>query len=177
MLKIVGSAASDCSGITRRNFLQAGILGLGSLSLAQLGRLRAAARTTGRDTSVILFWLSGGPGHMETWDPKPDAVPQFRGPLGAIRTSIPGVQFGELLPETARVAKRLAILRSVNHGSGDHTKANHWMLTARVGAFSLFPSLSAPRRVFFPAPAEVRTKREYKIEKCLRGKATSYGGR
>jgi uncharacterized protein (DUF1501 family) len=146
MLKIVGSAASDCSGITRRNFLQAGILGLGSLSLAQLGRLRAAARTTRRDTSVILFWLSGGPGHMETWDPKPDAVPQFRGPLGAIRTSIPGVQFGELLRETARVAKRLAILRSVNHGSGDHTKANHWMLTGYEGPAFNVPDFKIQRR-------------------------------
>src|SRR5690348_3986003 len=103
MLKIVGGAATDCSGVTRRNFLQAGVLGLGGLSLAELGRLQAATAVK-RDTNVILFWLSGGPGHMETWDPKPDAVTQFRGPFAATRTRVPGVLFGELLPQTARVA-------------------------------------------------------------------------
>src|SRR6185436_8897938 len=95
MFKVLGSAATDCSGVTRRNFLQAGVLG--GLALADLARIRAAAPPR-RDTSVILFWLSGGPGHMETWDPKPDAVAQFRGPFGAVRTSVPGTLFGELLP-------------------------------------------------------------------------------
>src|SRR5215475_13141100 len=113
MLKIVGGASSDCSGVTRRNFLQAGVLGLGGLSLADLGRLRAASPARARDTSVILFWLSGGPGHMETWDPKPDAVAQFRGPFGAIRTRLPGVQVGELLPHQAKLMQHLAIVRSV----------------------------------------------------------------
>jgi uncharacterized protein (DUF1501 family) len=146
MLTIVGGAASDCTGLTRRNFLQAGVLGLGGLSLADLGRLRAAAPAGPRDTSVILFWLSGGPGHMETWDPKPDAVAQFRGPFGATRTRVPGVLFGELLPETARVADRLAVLRSVSHGSGDHTKANHWMLTGYEGPAFNVPDFKVQRR-------------------------------
>ncbi len=146
MLKIVGSSATDCSGVTRRNFLQAGVLGLGGLSLADLGRLRASAPADTRDTSVILFWLSGGPGHMETWDPKPDAVAQFRGPFGAIRTRVPGVLFGELLPETARVADQLAVLRSVNHGTGDHTKANHWMLTGYEGPAFNVPDFKVQRR-------------------------------
>jgi hypothetical protein len=146
MLKIVGGAAADCSGVTRRNFLQAGILGLGGLSLADLGRLRAGAPSARHDTSVILFWLSGGPGHMETWDPKPDAVSQYRGPFGAIRTRVPGVMFGELLPATARVADKLAILRSVNHGTGDHTKANHWMLTGYEGPAFNVPDFKVQRR-------------------------------
>src|SRR5690242_20107196 len=110
MLKIVGGAGSDCTGMTRRNFLHAGFLGLGGLTLADLGRLRANTPNTPK-TSVILFWLSGGPGHMETWDPKPDAVAQFRGPFGAIRSRVPGVLVGELLPETAKVANRIALLR------------------------------------------------------------------
>ncbi len=134
MLRIVGGSASDCSGITRRNFVQAGLLGIGGLALGDLFRLQAApAAAAHRDSSVILFWLSGGPGHMETWDPKPNAVAQFRGPFGSISTSVPGVKFGELLPEQARIAHRLAILRSVHHGTGDHTKANHWMLTGFPG--------------------------------------------
>jgi uncharacterized protein (DUF1501 family) len=153
MLKIVGAGASDCAGVTRRNFLQAGVLGLGGLSLAELGRLRAAAPTARPDVSVILFWLSGGPGHMETWDPKPDAVAQFRGPLGAIRTRIPGVLVGELLPETARAADRLAILRSVHHGSGDHTKANHWMLTGHPGPAFNAPDFKVQRRPALGAAA------------------------
>src|SRR5581483_9152090 len=146
MLKIVGGASSDCTGVTRRNFLQAGVLGLGGLSLADLGRLRAAAPAKARDTSVILFWLSGGPGHMETWDPKPDAVSQFRGPFGAIRSRVPGVLVGELLPQTAKITDRLAILRSVNHGSGDHTKANHWMLTGYEGPAFNVPDFRVQRR-------------------------------
>jgi hypothetical protein len=146
MLTIMGPAGSDCTGLTRRNFLQAGVLGLGGLSLADLGRLRAASPGSGRDTAVILFWLSGGPGHMETWDPKPDAVAQFRGPFGATRTRVPGVLFGELLPEMARVADRLAVLRGVSHGSGDHTKANHWMLTGYEGPAFNVPDFRVQRR-------------------------------
>src|SRR6185369_11168017 len=134
MPRIVGSAASNCEGITRRNFVQAGVLGMGGLLLGDVLKLRAAqAAPAARNTSVILFWLSGGPGYMETWDPKPDAPDQFRGPFKATRTAVPGVQFGELLPAEAKLMDRLAILRSVNHGTGDHTKANHWMLTGFEG--------------------------------------------
>jgi len=127
--------------------VQAGLVGLGGLALGDLFRLQAApGGIRARDASVILFWLSGGPGHMETWDPKPDAVAQFRGPFGAIRTSVPGIQFGELLPEQARIMDRLAVLRTVNHGSGDHTKANHWMLTGFPGPDFNAPDFMVQRR-------------------------------
>ncbi|MCI0457566.1 MAG: DUF1501 domain-containing protein [Gemmataceae bacterium] len=142
MLRIFGEAGRDCTGVTRRGFVQAGLLGLGGLTLPDLYRLQAAERPSGRtarDTAVILFWLSGGPGHMETWDPKPDAPAEYRGPLGAIRTRLPGVQFGELLPMQAALMDRLAVVRTVNHGSGDHTKSNHWMLTGFEG-----PAFNAP---------------------------------
>ncbi|WP_435010168.1 DUF1501 domain-containing protein [Tundrisphaera lichenicola] len=134
MFRVFGSGARDCDGLTRRSFLQAGVLGLGGLALPDLLRLRASGSPVGSARkSVILFWLSGGPGHMETWDPKPEAASGFRGPFGAIPTSLPGVQFGELLPEQARRMDKLAILRTVNHGTGDHTKGNHWMLTGFEG--------------------------------------------
>src|SRR3569833_4424625 len=98
MLSVFGSGARDCDGASRRSFLQAGRLGLGGLALADLLRLRARGAATAaaprNDRSVILFWLSGGPGHMETWDPKPDAPSGFRGPFGAIPTSLSGVHFG-----------------------------------------------------------------------------------
>jgi hypothetical protein len=150
MLKIFGAGARDCDGITRRSFLQAGVFGLGGLALPDLLRLRAsgATSTTGSGKSVILFWLSGGPGHMETWDPKPDAPDGFRGPFGAIATSLPGVHFGELLPEQAKRMDRLAVLRSVHHGTGDHTKGNHWMLTGYEG-----PDFNAPDNKIQRRPA------------------------
>lgn len=127
--------------ISRRSFLTAGTLGVGGLTLADFARLRAegAVRSSAEGNSVILFWLSGGPGHMETWDPKPRAPAEYRGPFGAIETSVPGIQFGELLPDQARLADRLAVVRTVNHGSGDHTKGNHWMLTGFEG-----PAFNAP---------------------------------
>src|SRR4051812_36879778 len=141
MLRVFGGSAGDGDGITRRSFVQAGVLGLGGMALGDLLRLResVAASAGPSRRSVILFWLSGGPGHMETWDPKPDAPDGFRGPFGAIRTNLPGVHFGELMPEQAAIMDKLSVLRTVNHGTGDHTKANHWMLTGYEG-----PAFNAP---------------------------------
>ena len=149
MFQVFGGGARDCDGVTRRSFLQAGALGVGGLALADLLRLRASglASDAGR-RSVILFWLSGGPGQMETWDPKPDAPSGFRGPMGSIATSLPGVRVGELMPETARLMDRVALIRSVNHGSGDHTKGNHWMLTGFEG-----PAFNAPDNQIQRRPA------------------------
>src|SRR5262245_52319334 len=133
-------------GLTRRSFVQAGLLGVGGLTLPALLRIRAQAKSAAPDTAVILFWMSGGPGHHETWDPKPDAVPQFRGPFGAIRTNVPGLQFGELMPRQARIADKIAVVRSVAHGSGDHTKGNHWMLTGFEGPAFNVPDFRVQRR-------------------------------
>jgi len=140
VLRITGKRSTDCDGITRRGFLQAGVLGVGGLGLADFLKLQAAGAVDSlRETNVILFWLSGAPRHMEAWDPKPEAPVEYRGPLGAIGTSLPGVAFGELLPKQAELMDQLAILRTVNHGSGDHTKGNHWMLTGFEG-----PAFNAP---------------------------------
>lgn len=141
MLTIYGNQRD---GLARRSFVQAGLLGVGGLALSDyLTFSPAAAEATSTRPhsrkSVILFWMSGGPGHMETWDPKPNAVDQYRGPFGAISTSVAGTQFGELLPEQAKIADKLSIVRSVCHKSGDHTKGNHWMLTGYEG-----PDFNAP---------------------------------
>jgi hypothetical protein len=146
MFRIIGGTGTDCTGLTRRSFVQAGILGLGGLTLGDFLHARARAAAPAHDTAVILFWLSGGPGHMETWDPKPDATAQYRGPLNAIRTSIPGIQFSELLRGQARIAEHLAVVRTVNHGSGDHTKSNHWMLTGFEGPAFNVPDFRVQRR-------------------------------
>ena len=133
MIRIPGHFATQCDGITRRSFVQAGALGVGGLLLPEFIRARGAQAAGKPDTAVILFWLSGGPGHMETWDPKPEAPREYRGPFGAIKTKVDGVQFSELLPEQAKIADKLAVIRSVHHGTGDHTKGNHWMLTGWEG--------------------------------------------
>lgn len=109
--------------VSRRTFLRIGALGLGGLTLADLLRCRAAAAATGaevRNTSVILLWMGGGPSHFETFDPKPDAPAEYRGPLGSIPTRLPGIRFGELLPRLAQLADRLAIVRSVAHRESGH---------------------------------------------------------
>jgi hypothetical protein len=151
MFRVIGGSGTDCTSTTRRSFLQAGVLGVGGLALGDY--YRAKASTTAdyavphvEGASVILIWMSGGPGHMETWDPKPDTVEQFRGPFGAISTRVPGVQFGELLPEEAKIADKVAILRGVNHGSGDHTKGNHWMLTGFEGPAFNSPNFNVQQR-------------------------------
>lgn len=140
MFRVTGKSGTDCEGWSRRNFVQAGMLGLGGLSLPQFLAAQSAAasgstriRPGAEGTSVILLWMSGGPGHHETWDPKPEAVDQYRGPFGSIRTNVPGVLFSETLPKSAQVMDKLAIVRSVRHFSGDHTKGNHWMLTGFEG--------------------------------------------
>ncbi|MCP4174214.1 MAG: DUF1501 domain-containing protein [Fuerstiella sp.] len=110
---------------SRRWFLQSGLSALGGLSLSQLMSLQAAA---GANTapgsgkkSVILFWLSGGPSHIDMWDPKPDAPSEIRGPYATIPTKVPGVNFSEHLPLQASIADKLSIIRSVDCSSSNHT--------------------------------------------------------
>ncbi len=156
MLDVVGRPFRCCDGVTRRSFLKAGFLGLAGLSLPDLLRARAAAEATGLrppdDLSVILVWLDGGPPQHETYDPKPDAPNEFRGPLKPIDTVVPGVQVSELLPYHARMMNRMGIIRSMHHDNGDHFAAAHWMLTGYHGsnAANLAPQ--------YPSAASIITK-------------------
>jgi uncharacterized protein (DUF1501 family) len=126
MLQVFGGPARTCEGVSRRSFLKIGALGLGGLALPDLLRLRAAATAAGRevaDTAVILLWLDGGPSQFETYDPKPEAPAEYRGPFQAIRTRVPGINLCELLPRHAQVADRFAIIRSVAHRESGHGSA------------------------------------------------------
>ena len=113
----------------RRWFLQTGLAGLGGLSLPSLLKAESdlktgAALAGGPSTakkSVILFWLSGGPSHIDMWDPKPDAPHEIRGPFGTIDTKLPGVQLCEHLPKQASILDKLSIIRSVDCRSSNHT--------------------------------------------------------
>ena len=107
----------------RRELLRAGLTGFTSLTLPALLRLRAEGAYQGKtnqDTAVILVWLRGGASHLETWDPKPSAPSEYRGPYAPIHTCTAGIQVSELLPRLSRVSDRYALLRSVAHGAGGH---------------------------------------------------------
>ena len=118
------STNAQRDALRRREFLRLGLTGFTSLSLAGLYRLRAQQQIPGpasdQRTAVILVWLRGGGSHLETWDPKPEAPKEFRGPYGVIDTNISGIRIGELLPRLAKVADKYAILRSMAHGAGGH---------------------------------------------------------
>ncbi len=95
MLSITGGRYSSCDGVTRRSFLQAGVLGLAGLTLADVLRLRAPRRpkaSPSRTPSVILIWKGGGPSHIDTWDLKPDAPAEYRGEFKPIATNVPGIR-------------------------------------------------------------------------------------
>ncbi|MBI5761417.1 MAG: DUF1501 domain-containing protein [Planctomycetales bacterium] len=114
---------------SRRWFLQAGMAGLGAVAagaggfgstLSQAAEA-VAARPQGDRKAVILFWLSGGPSHIDMWDPKPDAPSEIRGPFATIPTKLPGVNFSEHLPLHAALADKLSIIRSVDCSASNHT--------------------------------------------------------
>ena len=118
----------DCDGISRRGMIQAGLGGVVGLSLPDLLRLRAesAERSGTRSkTAVIYLEMAGGPTQHETWDPKPMAPLEYRGPLNAVKTSIPGVQFSQYMEQQAKIADQLSILRAVWHDSGSHGTSSH----------------------------------------------------
>lgn len=109
---------------SRRWFLQTGLAGLASLALpAQVrSQVRAiGAGLPGRKTAVILFWLSGGPSHLDMWDPKPDAPREIRGPFQSIVTNVPGIRVCEHLPLQARIMDKLTLIRSVDCRASNHT--------------------------------------------------------
>jgi len=109
---------------TRRWFLQTGLTGFAGLSMGQLLGLRARAEATKSPSdpkAVILIWLSGGPSHLDMWDPKPDAPVEVRGPFGSIPTALPGVRVGEYLPRQAAIMDKLTIVRSMDCSASNHT--------------------------------------------------------
>jgi uncharacterized protein (DUF1501 family) len=135
MLQIEASKGVEfCDGLTRRDFLRAGALSAGAvgLSLADLARL-GAAPTGSKETNCILLFLVGGPSHLDTWDLKPQAPSEVRGPFRPIRTNVPGVAICEHFPLMARMADRYAIVRSVHHGEAPiHETGHQLMQTGRL---------------------------------------------
>lgn len=125
----------DFRPVDRRGFLRVGGLAFGGLSLAGLLQAKAAeapsanGRTGRKPKSIILFWLAGGPSHIDMYDMKPAATEEIRGPFRPIATRQTGVDLCELLPGHATVADKLAIVRSISHGHAVHDDASHWVQT------------------------------------------------
>src|SRR5204862_6414296 len=97
---------------------------------SQAGAWDRERGTFGRAKSIIVLYLHGGHPQQETFDPKPNGPSAVRGEFGAIGTSVPGVQFSEVLPLTARIADRIAVVRSMSHGNANHVSAT---LRAQTG--------------------------------------------
>ena len=129
---LAGKSSRNCQGTSRRDFLKVGTLGAGALTLPELLRSRATAAAAGtpvKDTSVIWLWLGGGPTHVETFDPKMTAPAAYRSVSGEVKTNIPGVTLGGHFEKLARVADKMAFVRSFAHTNSGHGGGTHFVMT------------------------------------------------
>ncbi len=139
MLTLGVQRQRTCQGWSRREIVQIGLCTALGLNLADWLRVQQArAASPPRARSVIMLWLWGGPSHLDTFDPKPQAPLEYRGPFGTIPTSIPGLRFCELFPQLARLANRCTLIRSLQTRSNDHGVAGTIGLTGSMnGAVNL----------------------------------------
>ncbi len=123
-----------CDGLTRRDFLHAGSVGMLGLGLADFLQLKAmGAVDPKKDVNVIFLFLVGGPSQLDTFDPKPEAASEIRGPYKAISTNVPGIQISEIFPQVARQADKYAIVRSAYHTAPAlHDHGHQVMQTGRL---------------------------------------------
>ncbi|MFO0870658.1 MAG: DUF1501 domain-containing protein [Pirellulales bacterium] len=133
MLSLDAGTLRNCSGVSRRSFLQVGTLaGLGITLPQWLAARQAQAGTpASRDVSCILIWSQGGVSHHDTLDPKPQAPVSVRGEFNVIDTAVPGVKFTEVCPTLAKDLGRYAVLRGWNPRNGSHGTADQWVMSGR----------------------------------------------
>ena len=129
-----------CDGLTRRQTLRLGAIGLFSgLTLPRLLQAEEANKAeNGRDAtakSCIFIFLEGGPPHQDMWDPKPEAPVEIRGPFQTINTAVPGTIVTEYCRESAKIADKFTILRSHSHNDNGHATGYHYVMTGRKAAF------------------------------------------
>ncbi|MBL4883419.1 MAG: DUF1501 domain-containing protein [Planctomycetaceae bacterium] len=126
------SGLNNCLGPeSRRGFLRMGLAGFASVSLPGIMRLQAesAGAETKERKSVIMVWQPGGCSHIDTYDPKPNAPSEYRGPFGTIDTKVPGLSFSELLPMQAQIADKITVLRSMRQKAGGHPAGTMQLLS------------------------------------------------
>ncbi len=135
--------------LSRRAVLRSALLSAGVLTLPRgaMWQAQAASSTRAKKRSLILLWQDGGPSHFETFDPKPEAPTEYRGELGAIPTTLPGVAFCEVLPRLAQLAHRMCVVRSLHQPSSGHVEGSHNVLTGwygeTEGGKSRYPDLAS----------------------------------
>jgi hypothetical protein len=114
----------------RRAFLQTGLAGFATLSLPGILKLRATTPSSAAEKkAVIMVWQPGGLSHLDSYDPKPEAGSEYRGPFGLIATKVPGLQFTELMPKQAAIADKLVVLRSMRQTAGGHPAGSMQLLS------------------------------------------------
>ena len=119
-----------CDGITRRDVLRAGALGIGGLTLGSYLRLAGAGEVQpAKAQSAIVVWLGGGPPHMDTFDMKPDSPAEVRGEFNPIKSNIAGIEICEHLPKLAQCADKYAVLRGVSHTLAGHELGTEYLST------------------------------------------------
>lgn len=133
MLHIGNEYIPLCSGVNRRSFLQLGAAAMTGMTLANLYKLQAAGAVDEKKAKIrncITLFLVGSPGHLDTWDMKPDAPEDVRGKFKPISTSVPGVQICEHFPRMAKVMDKVALIRSLYYNTGaSHENGQRWMMT------------------------------------------------
>lgn len=140
MIKLTGQGSiTTCDGITRRDFLEVGTLGALGFSLANLAAAEATLKTNGKETTkdraCILIFNLGAPSQIDTFDMKPDAPREIRGPFKPIRTNSPDIQVSEILPLHAKLADKFSLVRSCYHtAAAVHDTGHQMMQTGRLFA-------------------------------------------
>lgn len=130
MLNLVNSRRNpDCDGKSRRDFLKIGALGSTGVLLPDLLRARAARPGGSSTSSVVWLWLGGGPTHVETFDPKMSAPAEYRSVTGSVNTNVPGIDLGGDFKRMAKIADKMAFVRSFAHRNSGHGGGTHWVMT------------------------------------------------
>jgi hypothetical protein len=131
--------------LNRREMLKRGILGTAAIPFVQsCGSVAASVNPSQKAKSVIQIWMWGGPAHLDTFDPKPDAGYDYCGPLKSpIATNVDGIQIGELLPLLAKQADQYSIIRSMTHGNNGHETASYITQTGRLPGRLVYPCVGA----------------------------------
>src|SRR5262245_62059633 len=144
MFDLFTGKSSDCTGLSRRAFLRVGGLSALGLSLPAFFRMQQLAAAEGvapkKTVRCILLWMQGGPSHLDTFDPKPDAPAEVRGEFATIPTTHPGVRVAEHLPLVARQTDKISIIRGHDPKNGSHGVADHLMMSGH----KFNPSLPFP---------------------------------
>jgi uncharacterized protein (DUF1501 family) len=154
MLPVLDTPTRLCDGFSRREWLRVGGLGAFGLSLPALQAARANTSQPKKNKACIMIMLLGGPPQQETWDPKPDSAPEYKGDLKPISSATLGLVVGETMPLTAKHTKKIAVLRAVQTRDSSHSSSGYYMTTgkphaplgvenAKPGAPNDWPSLGA----------------------------------